>query len=186
VGRAKRLAGDPAARERRDAVLGVPRRLTSVGACFDAASAVIEAVEAEAASTVVELDATERAELETALGGGGTGRGTSGALRGAAGQLKDLERRQKSRATRVQRDALDRALVDLAGFYRDVLAVKFGAPVAPVHADVADMVTAAAAKWSAESTLRRLEAILACRDAIEVNVKPRIAVEAMMLTLWRG
>jgi DNA polymerase-3 subunit delta' len=186
VGRAKRLAGDPAARERRDAVLGVPRRLTSVGACFDAASALIEAVEAEATSTVVELDAAERAELETALGGGGTGRGTAGALRGAAGQLKDLERRQKSRATRVQRDALDRALVDLAGFYRDVLAVTFGAPVAPVHADVAGMVTAAAAKWSAESTLRRLEATLACRDAIEVNVKPRIAVEAMMLTLWRG
>ena len=34
--------------------------------------------------------------------------------------------------------------------------------------------------------LRRLEAVLACREAIELNVKPRIAVEAMMLSLWRG
>jgi DNA polymerase-3 subunit delta' len=186
VGRAKRLAGDPAARERRDAVLGVPRRLTSVGACFDAASAVIEAAEAEAAAAAAVADAAERAELETALGGGGTGRGTASALRGATGQLRDLERRQKSRATRMQRDALDRALIDLAGFYRDVLAVKFGAPVAPVHADVTAMVTAAAAKWSAESTLRRLEAVLVCREAIDVNVKPRIAVEAMILALWRG
>ena len=42
-------------------------------------------------------------------------------MRGAAGQLKELEKKQKSRATRSQRDALDRALVDLAGFYRDVL-----------------------------------------------------------------
>ena len=36
---------------------------------------------------------------------------------------------------------------------------------------------------------QRLEpkrAVLACREAIELNVKPRIAVEAMMLTLWRG
>jgi DNA polymerase-3 subunit delta' len=186
VGRAKRLAGDPAARERREAVLGVPRRLTGIGACFDAASALIEAAEAEAATAVAAADAGERAQLETALGGGGTGRGTAGALRGATGQLRDLERRQKSRATRMQRDALDRALIDLAGFYRDVLAVKFGAAVAPVHADVTDMVTAAAAKWTAESALRRLEAVLECRDAIDVNVKPRIAVEAMMLALWRG
>ena len=62
-------------------------------------------------------------ELETALGAGGTGKGAAGAFRGAAGAMKDLERRQKSRATRLKRDALDRALVDLAGFYRDVLAL---------------------------------------------------------------
>ena len=107
-------------------------------------------------------------------------------MRGAAGAIKELERRQKSRATRVQRDALDRALVDLAGFYRDVLALKFGAPVAPVHNDVTEVTSAAASRWTAESTLRRIEAVLACRDAIEANVKPRIAVEAMMLDLWRG
>jgi DNA polymerase-3 subunit delta' len=186
VGRARRLAADPAARLRREAVLGVPRRLTGVGACFDAASALIEAAETEAASAAAATDATERAELETALGAGGTGRGAAGAFRGAAGQLKELERRQKSRATRTQRDALDRALVDLAGFYRDVLAVQFGAPVPPVHTDLAEAVAAAAAKWSAESTLRRVEAVLACREAIEANVKPRIAVEAMMLAIWRG
>jgi DNA polymerase-3 subunit delta' len=100
--------------------------------------------------------------------------------------VKDLERRQKSRATRAQRDALDRALVDLAGFYRDVLARALRAPVAPVHVDAAETAALAAQRWSAESTLRRLSAVLACRDAIELNVKPRIAVEAMMLALWRG
>ncbi len=186
VGRARRLAVDPAARERREAVLSVPRRLTGVGACFDAAAALIEAAEAEAAAAVADTDTAEREALETALGAGGTGRGATSAFRGAAGQLKELERRQKSRATRTQRDALDRALVDLAGFYRDVLAVGFGAPVAPVHTDRAGMVAAAAAKWTPESTLRRMEAVLACQDAIEANVKPRIAVEAMMLALWRG
>lgn len=186
VGRARRLARDPQARSRRDAVLAVPRRLTGVGACFDAANALIEAAEAEAVATVSETDAAERAALETALGAGGTGRGAAGAARGVAGQLKDLERRQRMRATRAQRDALDRALVDLAGFYRDVLARKLGAPVAPIHVDTAELSTAAAERWSAESALRRLEAVLACRTEIEVNVKPRIAVEAMMLALWRG
>lgn len=186
VGRAKRLAGDADARKRREAVLAVPRRLTGIGACFDAASALIEAAEAESASAVAETDTSERSALEQALGAGGTGRGAAGAMRGAAGQLKDLEKRQRSRATRSQRDALDRALVDLAGFYRDVLITKLKAPVAVVHSDTAEQSAAAAEKWTSESTLRRLEAVLACREAIDLNVKPKIAVEAMMVNLWRG
>ncbi|MGK5680391.1 DNA polymerase III subunit delta' [Actinoplanes sp. URMC 104] len=186
VGRAKRLARDADARGRREAVLSVPRRLTGVGACFEAASALIKAAEAEAAEQLVETDAAERSALEQALGAGGTGRGAAGAMRGAAGQLKDLERRQKSRATRSKRDALDRALVDLAGFYRDVLITNLRAPVGVVHTDVAAQSEAAAGKWSPESALRRLEAVLACRQAIDENVKPEIAVEAMMLNLWRG
>ncbi|MBO4209509.1 DNA polymerase III subunit delta' [Micromonospora echinofusca] len=186
VGRARLLAADPEARHRRDAVLAVPRRLTGVGAAFDAASALIEAAEAEAAAAVAETDAAEKAALQTALGAGGTGRGAAGAARGIAGQVKDLEKRQKSRATRAQRDALDRALVDLAGFYRDALVAALRAPVAPVHSDAAPLSVAAAEKWQAEGALRRLEAILACRTAIASNVKPRIAVEAMMLALWRG
>jgi DNA polymerase III subunit delta' len=182
VGRARRLARDPEARGRRDAVLAVPRRLTGVGACFDAASALIEAAEAEAAAAVVDSDSA----LEQALGAGATGRGTAGAMRGAAAQLKDLERRQRSRATRSQRDALDRALVDLAGFYRDVLISALRAPVPVVHTDAEQLSAAAAERWTPESALRRLEAVLACREAIDLNVKPRIAVEAMMLSLWRG
>src|SRR4051794_30157776 len=186
IGRAKRLAKDTEARTRREAVLAVPRRLTGVGACYDAAAALIKSAEAEAAEAVAESDAGERSALEQALGAGGTGRGAAGAMRGAAGQLKELEKRQRSRATRSKRDALDRALVDLAGFYRDVLITNLRAPVPIVHTDVAAQSEAAAGKWSAESTLRRLEAVLACRDAIDQNVKPDIAVEAMMLTLWRG
>ncbi|GAA2510156.1 DNA polymerase III subunit delta' [Pilimelia columellifera] len=186
VGRARRLASDPAARERQAAVLAIPQQLTGVGACFDAAAALIAAAEAEAAATVAETDGAERSALETALGAGGTGRGAAGAIRGAGGQLKELERRQKSRATRAQRDALDRALVDLAGFYRDVLSRQFRADVPQVHGEVAAAAARAAAAWSAESALRRLEAVLACRAAIAANVKPRIAAEAMTLALWRG
>jgi DNA polymerase-3 subunit delta' len=185
IGRARRLARDAAARSRREAVLAVPRRLTGIGACFDAASVLILATESEASDNVSDMDARERAVMETALGGGGTGRGSAAALRGAAGALKELERRQKSRATRARRDAVDRALVDLAGFYRDVLVQRLGAGVAPVHADAIADASAAARTWTPESVLRRLEAVLACREAIEANVKPQIAVEAMMVSLWR-
>ena len=44
----------------------------------------------------------------------------------------------------------------------------------------------AAAEWTPESVLRRLEAVLACRTALEENVKPEIAVESMMTALHRG
>ena len=58
-----------------------------------------------------------------------TGKGVAKAIRGGAGALKDLDDRQKSRATRLKRDALDRALLDLAAFYRDLLTVQLRAGV---------------------------------------------------------
>jgi DNA polymerase-3 subunit delta' len=97
--------------------------------------------------------------------------------------MKELERRQKSRATRAQRDALDRALVDLAAFYRDVLLVHAGSPVAPAHPDFVDDARSVASQVGPAGVLQRLEAILHCRDALDLNVKPRIAVEALTATL---
>ncbi len=54
------------------------------------------------------------------------------------------------------------------------------------HPDRESDVRAAAAQWSPESLLRRLEAVLACRTALDVNVKPEIAVEAMMTAMHQG
>jgi DNA polymerase III subunit delta' len=106
------------------------------------------------------------------------------ALRRPPAAERELEKRQKSRNTRTQRDALDRALVDLAGFYRDVLVA--GSPVALMNPDREAEIRQAAREWTPESALRRLEAVLACREALELNVKPRIAVEAMMTRLQQG
>jgi DNA polymerase-3 subunit delta' len=108
------------------------------------------------------------------------------AARGAKAAEKELERQQKSRQTRTQRDAIDRALTDLAGFYRDALVVGAGAAVPLTHPDREADVRAAATQWSPESLLRRLDAVLACRTALDVNVKPEIAVEAMMTALHTG
>ena len=61
-----------------------------------------------------------------------------------------------------------------------------GARVALANPDRAGDVRRAAAQWSPESVLRRLEAVLACRTALDQNVKPEIAVESMMTALQRG
>jgi DNA polymerase III subunit delta' len=183
VGRARRLARDPEAREHRATVLAIPSSLTSLAACLAAADHLVGAAEAEAAALSAELSAGETEALQIALGAGGTGKGTAGVARGTAGVLRDLEKRQKSRATRTQRDALDRALVDLAGFYRDVLLVQTRSAVPSAHPDFDDDVRGVAARLEPAQALRRLDAVLACRVELELNVKPRIAVEALTAAL---
>ncbi|WP_127781812.1 DNA polymerase III subunit delta' [Rhodococcus sp. X156] len=183
VGRARRLATDGDARQRRAAVLQIPHAATSPRTAYAAAEDLVAAAEAEAKAASAGRDAAETEEMRTALGAGGTGKGAVGALRGSAGVLKDLERRQKSRATRAQRDAMDRALVDLAGYYRDALARACGAQVSATHPDQADAVGQLVARSTPEGLLRCLEAVLACREALAANVKPRIAVDAMVATL---
>jgi DNA polymerase-3 subunit delta' len=186
VGRARHLARSQEARQRRERILGVPLRLRHLGDAFAFADAVVKEAETEAATASQARDATEREELAVAMGAGGTGKGAAQAARSAKAAERELEKRQRSRTTRTQRDALDRALVDLAGFYRDVLVAGTAAAVALMNPDRESDFRQAAREWSAESTLRRLEAVLACREALELNVKPRIAVEAMMTRLQQG
>lgn len=186
VGRARRLAVDPEARSRREAVLNIPRALRATPDFLSAADALVAAAETDARTQTETRDVAERTELETALGKGGTGKGVAAATRALTGAVRDLERRQKSRATRTQRDSLDRALVDLAGFYRDALTVRLGTNVPLTHPDRSVDVEAAAAALAPEAVLRRLEAVLACRQAIDLNVKPRIAVEALITVLRYG
>ena len=46
--------------------------------------------------------------------------------------------------------------------------------------------TAPPRQWTPESVLRRLEAVLACREALDRNVKPLVALEAMLVTLQQS
>lgn len=179
VGRSRRLARDEDARGRREEVLAIPASLTSLRACLEAADHLVSAAEGEAAALSAGRDAAETESMQVALGQGATGKGVATSVRGSAGVLKDLERRQKSRATRTQRDALDRALIDLAGFYRDVLLAHSGSTVAAANPDYGGDVATVAGKLDPPGVLRCLDAILACRQAIDENVKPRIAIEAM-------
>jgi DNA polymerase III subunit delta' len=184
IGRARRLATDDEARARRRRALDVVTAVAR-GTAYLAADELVKAAEDEAKQLSAERDERERDELATALGAGGTGKGAAGATRGSAGVLKDLERRQKSRATRTGRDALDRALLDIAGLYRDALAIAFGDPagITMTHPDMADRARDLAQRVRPEGLLRSIDAVLACRAALDRNVKPRFAVAAMAATL---
>ncbi|WP_432027855.1 DNA polymerase III subunit delta' [Streptomyces sp. 1222.5] len=180
--RARRLATDPAARERRAAVLKLPLRLDEVGACLRAAQELVDAAAEDAKQLAEEMDGKEAEELKAALGAAQGGR----LPRGTAGVMKDLEDMQKRRRTRTQRDSLDVALGDLTAFYRDVLALQLGSRVAIANADAEDALERLARGSTPESTLRRIEAIAGCRDALDRNVAPLLAVEAMTMALRAG
>jgi DNA polymerase-3 subunit delta' len=187
VGRARRLATDGQARERRQRALGLAREAATPSRAYAAAEELVATAEAEARALTEDRNEVETEELRTALGAGGTGKGTAGTLRGATGAIKDLERRQKSRQTRASRDALDRALIDLATYFRDALLVSSGAgEIQPNHPDMSDRVAAMAAHAPPEKLLRCIEAVLECREALAVNVKPKFAVDAMVATVGRA
>jgi len=184
IGRARRLATDPQAAGRRAEVLKVPMQVSGgLGHALASAADLVKAAEAEAAAITEELDVPERDALRRAFGEGSTGKGVATAVRGAAGALKELEDRQKSRATRLKRDALDRALLDLAGFYRDVLAVQLGADVELANAARREELEQVAVISRPETTVRRIEAIMKCRERLAASVAPLLAVEEMTLAL---
>ncbi|NEK60549.1 DNA polymerase III subunit delta' [Geodermatophilus sabuli] len=188
VGRARRLAQDEDARLTRKAVLDVPLSLVSLAACLNAADDLVGAAKEEADEATSALDGAETEAVKASLGVGARGPGVAAASRGA-GVLKELERKQKSRATRLGRDSLDRALVDLAALYRDalVLAVQRaaggGEPPTLAHPDRRTDAEELAARIGPEGALRRIDAVLACRVALEQNVKPQIALEALTVAL---
>ena len=186
IGRARRLATDPSAAARRAAVLRVPVQAVSLGPALAAAASLVKTAEDEAKSVTEQLDEPEKGALRQAFGEGSTGKGVAKAMRGMAGALKDLEDRQKSRATRVKRDTLDGALLDLAAFYRDVLMVQLGADVELANADQDEELRRLAAQSAPEATLRRIQAVMRCRERLTLNVAPLLAVEEMTISLVYG
>jgi DNA polymerase-3 subunit delta' len=97
--------------------------------------------------------------------------------------VKQLEEGQKRRATRRQRDVLDRAMLDLLSLYRDVLVVQLGADVEPVNTEHAAMIRDLARDSTPEQTIRRMDAIAVARQRLDGNVAPLLACEAMTIAL---
>ncbi|MER6094271.1 DNA polymerase III subunit delta' [Streptomyces sp. NPDC001728] len=179
IDRARRLATDERARARRSVVLKLPLRVGDVGGCLKAAQELVDAAAEDAKQVAEEVDVKETEEMKAALGAAQGGR----MPRGTAGVMKELEERQKRRRTRTQRDSLDLALTDLTGFYRDVLALQLRSRSPLANTDVRDAIEGIARDTTPERTLRRIEAILACREALDRNVAPLLAVEAMTMSL---
>ncbi|MFI2607371.1 DNA polymerase III subunit delta' [Kitasatospora sp. NPDC018619] len=182
IERSRRLAVDEQARARRLEVLRIPLEVGDIGGCLAAAQRLVDTAKADAEALAETQDAKETDDLKAAYGAAEG----SKAPRGMAGAVKELEKRQKSRATRTRRETLGVALLDLLGFYRDVLAIQLGSTGTLANEDQRQALNRVAQAGPAEGTLRRIEAVLACRRALDRNVDPLLAVEAMTVALRAG
>ncbi|MBA2738923.1 MAG: DNA polymerase III subunit delta' [Nocardioidaceae bacterium] len=182
VGRARALARDEAVRNRRREVLGLPQRLRDPGDCVRAAHNVHEAAKEESESIAAAL---EQRELQLHAEAWGTGtRGVR--ARGENGALAELKRSHKSRRTRLVRDSVDRALLDLLSAQRDVLRLQSDSGVELVNEEMRPELEAASRRSRPVRTLRRIEALLGCREAMATNVAPLLALEQTFLRLARA
>lgn len=180
IGRARALARDEAIRNRRRDVVALPARLTSLGACMRAATAVVESTKAEADALTGELAAREKTDLDTTYGVVERGRRP----REYAPALAALEKGQRSRAKRRHLDMVDRALMDLVSVYRDALALGSGARVTLVNEEIRPDVESVVRTSTPELNLRRIGSIFEAREQmLEFNVPVLLALEAMMVSL---
>ena len=184
IGRARYLAANPEALNRRAEILRLPLSIKDIASAFSSADRLVNAAKAEAEADAEKRNETETAALKEAWGQQGTR-----VVQGGAKAVKDLEKEQKSRQTRMVRDYLDRALLDIATLYRDVLLVQSGGPSGSVgshilvNQELDNEIRMVASKTTPEQTLRKLEAIMKTRIDLSRNAAPLLAMEALMVQL---
>lgn len=91
----------------------------------------------------------------------------------------------KRRQTRMQRDMLDRELIYMESFFRDVLVKQLGAQVSVVNADFSAQIEEIAACSTVEQTIAAMDACAQARQRLRANVAPLLALEAALVQLVR-
>jgi DNA polymerase-3 subunit delta' len=183
IGRAKYLALNESVRSTRTTIMNLPLQLNSLAAAFKAAQVLVDLATAQANESAGARDEKEIAALQEAYGKGATGRGMAS---GAAKAVKELEKEQKSRATRMVRDSIDGALLDIATFYRDVMMVQSGSVDAIINTDMADVINKYAASHPKHTTIDKMSAIMEARTNLSHNAAPLLTCEALMCRLAKA
>jgi hypothetical protein len=172
----------------------VDQAVAAARAAFPAAAGFLNATlrrflrEQAALLTAIEADPVVRYEhpkwwldeLAQAYGKGATGRGMAN---GGSKALKELEKEQKTRATRMVRDSLDAALLDIATLYRDIMLVQSGHIDALINLEMAQEINMIASVLPTHKTIQRLDAVMKARKALGFNAAPLLTIEALMCEL---
>ena len=178
IGRARHLAKSEEARTRRQAILKISLIITDIASAFKAAQVLVEAAKAEAEEEAERRDDAEISALKEAWGQQG-----SKLTQGGSKAVKELEKEQKSRTTRMVRDYLDRALLDIATLYRDILLIQSNSLDSIINIDLMSEITKIAETTTPEVTLAKLEAIMSARTNLSHNAAPLLTIEALMVLL---
>ena len=182
IGRAKYLATNETVLSNRKTIMQLPLQLGSLAAAFQAAQTLVDLATTEANASSDERDEKEVEKLQEAYGKGATGRGMA---TGGAKAVKELEKEQKSRSTRMVRDSIDGALLDIATFYRDVMMVQSGNTGSMINTDMREQIESYAANSLSHSTINKINAIMDARENLARNSAPLVTCEALMCQLAR-
>ena len=182
IGRAKYLASNESVRSNRKTIMKLPIQLGSLAAAFQAAQTLVDLATNEANASSDERDKKEVEKLQEAYGKGATGRGMA---TGGAKAVKELEKEQKSRSTRMVRDSIDGALLDIVTFYRDVMMVQSGNTDSMINTDMREQIESYAANSPSHSTINKINAIMEARENLARNSAPLVTCEALMCQLAR-
>ena len=180
IGRARYLASDETIRNRRNTIIKLPMQINDIASAFKAAETILNLATEEAEVAASARDEKESAELAEAWGKGATGRGMA---TGGSKAIKDLEKEQKSRTTRMIRDSIDGALVDIATLYRDVMFLQSGTQGALINQEFVADISKMAERIPAAKTVLKIDAIMSARKNLSHNAAPLLTLEALMCQL---
>jgi DNA polymerase-3 subunit delta' len=178
IGRAKYLATNEEARKTREKILNIPFTVTDLASAFEAANTLLELAKEQAKAESEIRDEEELAKLKESYGTTGSRLATGGSK-----AIKELEKDQKTRATRSVRDNLDGALLDLATVFRDALLVKVGSDDLLTSSILKDETINLTANQISERTLKKIQAIQRARTKLTQNTVPLLLIEGLMLEL---
>jgi DNA polymerase-3 subunit delta' len=182
IGRARYLANNESVRNTRTTIMKLPLTLQGISSAFAAAQTLVDLATQQATEAAELRNEKEVDDLSLAYGKGATGRGMA---TGGSKAIKDLEKEQKTRQTRMIRDGLDAALLDIATFYRDVMMVQAGANDALINKELETEIRTLAEKTKPQSTIKKINAIMDARTNLSHNAAPLLTVEALMCVLAR-
>ncbi|MBM3669522.1 MAG: DNA polymerase III subunit delta' [Actinobacteria bacterium] len=183
IGRARALATDDDARIRRQRDLRVPFQLRDLASCVAMAGDIAEASKEAANARADELDDAEIDLLKRRYYAEGVSKLEKSLRRSYETELREMEKEQKRRRTRMIKDEVDRSLIDLQSLFRDVLILQLGADIELINEELRPGVQQLAAVGTSADTVRRLGALEHARRAVTSGVTVESVLESLMVEL---
>jgi len=174
IGRAKYLATNEEARKTREKIVNIPFTIKDLNSAFEASNTLLELAKERAKIESEKRDEEEIAKLKESYGTTGSRLATGGNK-----AIKELEKEQKTRSTRLVRDNLDSALSDIASVYRDILFVKSGLSNSVINKDMIEKINSVTPKISEIATLNTIKSILSSRNNLSKNSSPNSTIESL-------
>jgi DNA polymerase-3 subunit delta' len=178
IGRAKYLATNQEVRKTREKILNIPFTVKDLSSAFVAANNLLELAKELALSESEIRDEVELTKLKESYGSTG-----SKLASGGGKAVKELEKEQKTRSTRLIRDNLDSALLDLLTVYRDVLLVQSQSNDLLINSNMIDQINEIAASSTSEFTVKIINQILEFRANLARNASLALTIEALISEL---